>query len=391
MTTLISSKKTANLNNEQVFDFVNAIFGSTMHLKRVKSLSNAALGVLNAESLILHKLGEGLALAMGLNKKHTTKQIDRLLSNLKLDIWAASEQWVPYVIGARTEIMVSMDWTDFDADGQSTIAVNLVTSHGRATPLLWKTVNKSSLKHNRSRYEDQILSRLKEIIPSHITVTVLADRGFADQEFFKFIAETLGFYYIIRIRGAVHIMGKDKVIQPAKDWLREDGHTRTLTDAAVTKKLYPIDKFVCAKQESMKDAWYLVSNRKDLSGAMIIQYYGKRWKIEPYFRDIKDLRFGMGLESTHISTTDRRDRLFFISAIAVALLTLLGAAGESVGLDRKLKVNTVKKRTHSLLRQGQFYYKFLTKFKQHEYDKLLDAFELLLEQHAYWKGLFGDI
>jgi hypothetical protein len=33
------------------------------------------------------------------------------------------------------EIVVAMDWTDFDADGQATLALNLVTGHGRATPL----------------------------------------------------------------------------------------------------------------------------------------------------------------------------------------------------------------------------------------------------------------
>ena len=111
--------------------------------------------------LILHKIGDGLAFAKGLDKKHTTKQVDRLLSNQKLDIWEESGAWVPYIIGDRNEIKVSMDWTDFDADGHSTIAVNLITDHGRATPLLWKTVDKSTLKHNRARYEDQILSRLK--------------------------------------------------------------------------------------------------------------------------------------------------------------------------------------------------------------------------------------
>ena len=72
----------------------------------------------------------------------------------------------------------------------------------------------------------------------------------------------------------------------------------------------------------------------------------------------------MGLASTHISTPERRDRLFFISPIAIAILTLLGAAGESIGFDRKLKVNTVKTRTHSLLRQGIFYDKFLQKFTE---------------------------
>jgi len=100
----------------------------------------------------------------------------------------------------------------------------------------------------------------------------------------------------------------------------------------------------------MKDPWYLVSNCGDLTGKDIVTYYGKRLTIEPYFRNIKDQRFGMGLESTHISTPDRRDRLFFISSICVALLTLLGAAAESIGFDRKLKVNTVKRRRHSLLR-----------------------------------------
>ena len=381
-------KRSEWINNDRVFGFVNAAFGERMHLKRVESLANAALGLLHSEELILHKIGEGLAFANKLNKKHATKQVDHLLSNKKLDIWDESEAWVPYIIGARNEIMVSMDWTDFDADGQSTIAVNLITDHGRATPLLWKTVDKSSLKHNRARYEDQILSRLKEILPTHVDVTVLADRGFADQRFFKFITEALEFSYIIRIRGTIYITGKDKVTQHAKNWLRPDGHTRTLEQAAVTKDFHPIEKFVCTKQKDMKDAWYLVSNRKDLSGADIVKNYAKRWRIEPYFRDIKDQRFGMGLDATHIGTAERRDRLFFISAIAVAILTLLGAAGESIGFDRKLKVNTVKTRTHSLLRQGMFYYKFLQKFTEDERTKLLDAFNTLLEGQSYWKSIF---
>jgi hypothetical protein len=28
-----------------------------------------------------------------------------------------------------------MDWTDFDADGQATIVLSLLTRHGRAMPL----------------------------------------------------------------------------------------------------------------------------------------------------------------------------------------------------------------------------------------------------------------
>ena len=388
---VLSDIETKRINSGGVFEFVNAIFGKTMHAKRVQSLANAALGLLHAEELILHKIGAGLAQAMGLNKKHTTKQVDRLLSNKKFDIWTESGVWVPYIIGIRTEIIVSMDWTDFDADGQSTIAVNMITDHGRATPILWKTVDKSSLKHNRARYEDQILSRLKEIIPLHVKVTVLADRGFADQRFFKFISEELKFFYIIRTRGNIYVTDRNKVTQEGKSWLRADGRTKTLDHVGVTLDQYPVEKFVCTKQKGMKDAWYLVSNRTDLTGSSIVKFYGKRWTIEPYFRDIKNQRFGMGLSSTHISTPDRRDRLLFISAIAITLLTLLGAAGEGIGFDKKLKVNTVKTRTHSLLNQGIFYYKCFNNFKVDEQEKILTAFNVLLAGQPIWTDLFLSI
>ncbi len=53
-----------------------------------------------------------------------------------------------------------------------------------------------------------------------------------------------------------------------------------------------------------------------------------------------------------INEPERRDRLLLISAFAMALLTTLGAAGESLGMDRQLKSNTSKTRTHSLFRQG---------------------------------------
>jgi hypothetical protein len=388
----VSNKnKTNRVDSIKISEFVHSIFGETMHKKRMESLANAAIGLLYAEELILHKIGEGLAAAKGLNKKHATKQVDRLLSNHKFDIWNESGVWAPHIIGNRKEIMVAIDWTDFHEDGQSTIAVNLLTNHGRATPILWKTVNKSSLKNNRARYEDQILSRLKEIISNDVKVTVLADRGFADKKFFKFVGDDLGFFYIIRIKTNFYVTDqKDKTLQ-AKEWLREDGVTKTLEKVAITAEKYPVEKFVSTKQKGMKDAWYLVSNRSDLKGLQIVKFYGKRWIIEPYFRDIKDHRFGMGLSSTHISTTERRDRLFFIAAIAIALLTILGAAGENIGFDKKLKVNTVKTRTHSLLNQGIFYYKFFNNFKDDEQSKLLTTFNELLEQQPYWSDLFLSI
>jgi hypothetical protein len=76
------------------------------------------------------------------------------------------------------------------------------------------------------------------------------------------------------------------------------------------------------------------------------------WDIEPNFRDTKDPRFGMGMSALRIADPQRRDRLFLLNAFAIVLLTLLGVAGESLGMDRHLRSNTSKRRTHSLFRQG---------------------------------------
>jgi len=98
----------------------------------------------------------------------------------------------------------------------------------------------------------------------------------------------------------------------------------------------------------------------------------------------------MGLEQTHIKSCERRDRLMLVLALSYLLLVVLGQAGEQIGFDKKLKVNTVKTRTHSLFRQGQFYYRFFFRFTQEEQENLMQNFENLLQQQGFWTDFFCD-
>ncbi len=50
--------------------------------------------------------------------------------------WHMPAYWVPRVAAERKAIRVAMDWTDFEADGQATIVLSLVTRHGRTRPHL---------------------------------------------------------------------------------------------------------------------------------------------------------------------------------------------------------------------------------------------------------------
>ena len=166
-----------------------------------QGLGDGALGVLVSASLAVHAIGQGLAQALGKLSKHGVKQVDRLLSNQGIDVWEFFGYWIPYLVGARTEVVVAMDWTSFARDQQDTVVLSMLTGHGRATPLMWMTVRSSALKGQMKRYEKESLERLREVMPLGVKVTVVADRGFGDCKLFKALTQELGFEYVIRIRG----------------------------------------------------------------------------------------------------------------------------------------------------------------------------------------------
>jgi hypothetical protein len=56
-------------------------FEEDLHARTVLSLSTGVLGVLQAATLGIDAIGRGLAAAKGLNRKHATKQVDRLRPN----------------------------------------------------------------------------------------------------------------------------------------------------------------------------------------------------------------------------------------------------------------------------------------------------------------------
>jgi hypothetical protein len=283
-----------------------------------------------------------------------------------------------------------MDWTDFDADDQTTLALNLVTNPGRATPLLWLTVLKDELKDRRNDYEDVCLARLAEVLPEGVAATILADRGFGDTKLFAYL-DTLGFAYVIRFRGNIHVTAVDGETRAAAAWAGTGGRARKLRDAEVTAGRHKVGAVVCVKAKDMKDAWCLAASDAEASAREIINHYAKRWTIEPGFRDTKDLRFGMGLNVLRIADPQRRDRLLLLNAFAIVLLTLLGAAGESLGMDRHLKVNTAKHRTHSLFRQGCMLYELIPNMPEVRLRPLVERFSEYITQNRALAQTFSFV
>lgn len=384
-----AAHRSAALDRRYVQDFTDDLFGDSLHAKRLLALSNGVVGVLHAATLSIQAIGAAYAAVAQRHAKHGIKQIDRWLSNPAFDVTRLWSGWVEFVVGVREEIVVALDWTDFEKDDHTTLCAYLVTRHGRATPLVWMTVTKSSLEGKRTAYEHSLIETLHALLRAEIRVTLLADRGFGDQALYAMLG-LLGWDYVIRFRECILVEDEHGEQKPAAAWVG-GGRAKMLKKVRVTADRAAVPAVVVVHAKAMKDAWCLATSRADMTAQEVVKLYGKRFTIEETFRDEKDLHFGLGLSATHIKKAERRDRLLFLVAIAHALLTLLGAASEATGLDRTLKANTSKKRTHSLFRQGLYWYQAMPTMRDDWFEKLLTAFDRIVADHRAFREIFAVI
>lgn len=197
---------------------------------------------------------------------------------------------------------------------------------------------------------------------------------------------------MIRLRGYIYVTSEKGERRRAAAWVSAGGRARTLRNAQVTDSHgYTATTTVCVKAKGMCDPWCLVASDPQASAKQLVGYYARRWGIEASFRDIKDQRYGLGSSWMHVTTPTRRDRLLLLSAFALVLLSLLGAAGESLGYDRMLKANTVKHRTMSLFRQGCSLYRWIPEMRESLLHPLMQRFGEMLIEHRAPREVFGVI
>jgi Transposase DDE domain len=377
-------------SHELLSGYIDAATGGMLHKKQVSSLADATLGIMASASLAVAVIGHALAEAKGLKDRHAIKQVGRLIGNKGIDVWELFQYWVLEAVGDRKSIVVAIDWTDFDADGQATIAAYLVSSSGRSTPLIWLSMWKEELTKQRNDLEDTVLKRLAEILGSDVRVTIVADRGFGDRKLFTFLTE-IGFNFVIRFKGGTSVTASDGETRNADQWVGKGGRARKLRGAKVTADLCEVGAVICVKARDMKEVWCLVTNEKLAHAKEIINTYALRWKIEPEFRNVKDLHFGMGMSTIKISDPVRRDRHLFLSALACNLLTLLGAAGESLGMDKDLRSGTSKRRTHSLFRQGCLLFGLLPNMPEVRFRPLMERFSQMLHESRVFMRVYTSL
>lgn len=104
---------------------------------------------------------------------------------------------------------------------------------------------------------------------------------------------------------------------------------------------------------------------------------------------MKDPRFGLGRKQTIIERNDRRDALFLLAVLAHTWLTVLGKAGQELGMDRML--GATRPGQLSLFRQGLMLFALIPKMREERLCALAKKFGELLQDHVLFSGILGVI
>jgi hypothetical protein len=382
------SRRRNTFDVEHTGRFLDDIFGDDIHVARVQSMANGVAGVLNSTTVAIAAIGRAYAELQHIKPKSGVKQIDRLLSNLGVRLDTVLPLWIRFVLGELREVVIALDWTDFDDDDHTTLCAYMVTRHGRAMPLAWRTTQKSKLKDRRTALECEFVEQLVDWIGAKVKVTVLADRAFGYTELYELLLLN-GWDYVLRFRDVILVQPEGSEPHAARGLVPSNGRAVMHQNVRVTNKHTPIPAVVLVKAKRMKESWCLATSLSARSASEVVKLYGRRFTIEEAFRDTKDLHFGMGLSATHIGDAGRRDRLLLLIAMAQALLTLLGMASEAAGMDAWLKTNTVKTRTMSLYNQGRYWYGALPNMRDDWLEQLMTAYEKILRENASLGAIFA--
>jgi hypothetical protein len=222
----------------------------------------------------------------------------------------------------RSRLLIAFDWTEIrDFHTLRAAAVQ----RGRALPLLWATYPEWVLHKSQNNLEEGLLRLLRTMIPNHVEVLVLADRGFGRTELAR-SCQQLGFRYVIRIKPDVWIdcpsyAGKLLDYPVRKGMQRFLKNVRYRKKDAVTQHVVIHWKVGLPKKRD--EPWFLMTDleRKVES---LTTLYGKRMTVEELFRDDKNKRNGFSLRHTKITKAERLDRLLLILALAYWLLVGIG-------------------------------------------------------------------
>jgi len=339
-----------------------------LHAKRIEAMQRTVGALLTGGVLSLSALA--LSLHTSARYKHRLKSVDRLLGNKALHssrIGLYSELARRWLSGIK-HVLVVVDWSDLTADQRWHLLRASVVVEGRSLTLYEEV-------HPQKRYghptvHRMFLCRMAQVLPLGCQPIVMTDGGF-HASWFKLVVKR-GWVFVGRIRG------RDMVRQGEGGWMsikslhgmalpavRDLGGYQYVRSNPINVRLVlsqqpsrgrhqlnmygrPRTGRSSAKNaRAAKEPWLLAASPglDHLSADGIVRLYTQRMRIEQSFRDTKNLRVGLGLESARSRTRERWQMLLLVALLSSFVQRLIGEAAKAAQLELNFMATRRQPRT----------------------------------------------
>src|ERR687895_2173493 len=171
---------------------------------QARTLAAFSLGLALSRRCTLSWVAEALS---GLGKPDTVeRRLQRFLSNGQVDWQECSQALVPWVWGSlKTPSLVVLLVAETSLQERLKVMAVSLAYRGRAIPLAWWCYHQEAWPLGQVELITPLLSWVAQGIPPDTPVLVEADRGLGPSPKLLQEIQALGWYYLVRVQGQVHL------------------------------------------------------------------------------------------------------------------------------------------------------------------------------------------
>jgi hypothetical protein len=313
-------------------------------MRHLKTLCWMIIGMIESQNVHLNGFGVDVISRAQFAQSHQ-RRFRRWLSNRRIDVLAVHHALVRQALSQweRERLYLSVDttvvWNCF------CIVWVGVVYRGRTVPVTWRVVAHSS-STVRLWTIQRVLRQAQRTLPDGVAIVLLADRGFADGKLMKYLKESLGWHFRIRIKGSFQFQLEGQWRKVSSVQL-QPGLAYFTPVVSIGKTLpYPNVYLAFAHDKQSDENWTIVSDEP--TTLQTFAQYRLRFQVEESFLDLKSN--GFNLEASRLRDKFALSQLCGVIALTTLFLILQGV--KVVASGQRRQVDAQSKRGMSYLKLG---------------------------------------
>lgn len=169
-------------------------------------------------------------------------------------------------------------------------------------------------------------------MPDGVAIVLLADRGFADGKLMKYLRESLGWHFRIRIKRSFAFQLEGNWRKVSSVWLQPGQAYFTPAVSIGKTKPYPNVYLAFAHDKQSREDWTIVSDEP--TNLQTFAQYRLRFCVEESFLDMKSN--GFNLEASRLRDKFALSQLCGVIALTMLFLILQGVQVVAAGKRRQV-------------------------------------------------------